>query len=307
MKTDPYKARFSLLDSTLEVRSHIGPIEELLARTELKLLSDNEYDVKQPAEAVIHIDWADSKNCGAEPNKWYTLLDGKLGYSDKCIVIDLYDSRFFIHAIGNDITIAIPSNRIGIKLPAIIFETAWMTFFRDKGFHPLHASGGILNANILFPGKTKSGKSTLALRLHESGGRVLSDDRVYLLQHGETLYARSFSRKILLRSPGRYDNFGKTTIDPAEWGNGGDFDLMMPQVLVFPVLKPVKEPQLSPISAANSAMRLISLSLPPSEKKHLKIFFKLSRQCESYELLLPAAQEIPDIVRKLLSSIKTNN
>lgn len=231
------------------------------------------------------------------------MINGRIGYGMTRVYVEIAEAMFEISIKDDIIRIKALKNHKTSGLPEVVFETALMLLLRKRGWHPLHASGGKLAVNMLFPGRTMSGKSTLALRLHESGGKILSDDRVFLSDENGKITATGFNHQILLRESEKVDAEIKNIYDPEQNEEDSSIKSMIPEALLFPAFKALKEPELTEISPGESSIRLMSLSLPPINKGHMEIFFKLSRQCRSFELALPKIKERPEKVVKLLKEI----
>lgn len=291
------KARWGTLGSILEIRSEVGFGARLLNNLEP---AEN----LSRAEAVVEIGWVDEGGFDLEGVKWYPMINGQIGYGTNRVFVDISGAIFEIYFEGELIGIRAPKDHRISGLPEVVFETALMVFLREKGSYPLHASGGKLEVNMLFPGKTRSGKSTLARWLSESGGKILSDDRVFLSEEEGKITAQGFSHKILLHNAGEEDTGIKNTYNPEDDRDGSSVESMAPEALIYPVFRALEEPELTAISPGESSMRLISLSLPPMNKSHMEIFFKLSRQCRAFELALPELSERPKAVKKLLMEMR---
>lgn len=68
----------------------------------------------------------------------------------------------------------------------VIFFPLWAQMLKVRGLYPVHSAGLVRNGRgILFPGKSKCGKSTMALKLLRRGFKLLGDDTVFIRANGD--------------------------------------------------------------------------------------------------------------------------
>jgi hypothetical protein len=179
---------------------------------------------------------------------------------------------------------------------------------RRAGLYDLHAAALIepeTGSCLVFPGPSRSGKTSLSLRLAVSGWDYLSDDVVIISKGDEGVEARGLRRPFLTSSDSldgcellRLDNTLGVTIpnDPAkrpldpEVLFPGQFAVSAkPGVVCFPVITGESESRLAETTKAEAMMRLIdicpwSIYDASAARDHLRILGQLVRQCRTYTL-----------------------
>lgn len=235
-------------------------------------------------DIVIEIDVNPSLNVSSMRCDWFPFSGGRMGYSGGEALMEARNYSARMTLSGNHIRVEFGQEIANRPNQEIILETALMLILRNMGYLPLHASGGSLRRNILFAAKTGSGKSTLAFNIHQSGGRVLSDDRVYICQDNSKIIAHSLDSRILLKEGDTAAGRNTLSYDPEERHPGSKIYSMMPEVLIFPAIEEVKEHRLREISGAEATMRLLPLTLPLTNNRELNMITGLSRQCRRFDL-----------------------
>ena len=234
----------------------------------------------KPDTAILKKDFGGGILIGREGSSYYGEIQGR---------------SFRIDLEGRDVIIALPEDLAPEVIPNIPLDLGLMFFLKNYGYYPLHASGGILNGKgILFPGKTGSGKSTLAKTLYDSGGAILSDDRIFLNTISDEIYAHSFETELLLRGD---DRQRKIKISP---GSGRSVSIIKPQLLLFPVISGTDTPSLRGISPSDGMERLLSLTLFAEKQEDLNFLSRLAQKCRLQELALPEAGPDPSKVGRIL-------
>lgn len=179
---------------------------------------------------------------------------------------------------------------------------------RRVGLYDLHAAALIEPESgccFVFPGPSRSGKTSLSLRLAASGWHYLSDDLVVISEGEEGVEARGLRRPFLTSS----DSLGgcelprvddaldvpipndseKRSLDPEILFPAQFAASAQPGVLCFPVITGESESRLAETTKAEAMMRLI-LMCPWSNydasaaREHLRVLGYLVRQCRTYTL-----------------------
>ena len=288
--------RRKVFDYSVEICSDLFPADELYPSLYLDSQDGN-------PDGIIEISEASKINVVNEDLNWFPMLKGRLAFLDHSVVIQIGGYIFRITQSGSRFHLEIPRDFSFPRPPEIPVEIALMMFLRNKSFYPLHASGGHLGVGIIFAGRTGCGKSTLAMGLFKAGGRILSDDRIFISVRNEKVIAYSLDRSIFLRDSSSKLLSEKFLFNPETERRGSTISSMKPELLMFPEFSPVEEPGIAEISPSESAMRLLPLTLPPRRKKDLRWIFALARQCKSYTLSLPKAGQAPEIVQRLLKEV----
>ncbi len=288
------------LGFAFEIRSDVFPGEALFS--DLESATDGE----EP-RGIIEVYRARETFKEDRDINWISLYRGRFAYEGDFALCQIDNYIFEISVRGQSVRLEIPLDFGYTRPPVIPMELALMMFLRSQGFIPLHASGGRLNAGILFGGRTGCGKSTLAYNLFESGGRVLSDDRVFLYNLGGEVWARSYDRGIMLQQTNSVEGEHKTLFNPEEVREGSIISQMRPDSLIFPEFSAVDEPALQRIAASEAAIRLLSLTLPPKEVDDARIVFNLCRQCSLFVIALPESGPQFGAVQNLLAGISSGD
>jgi hypothetical protein len=179
---------------------------------------------------------------------------------------------------------------------------------RRVGLYDLHAAALIepLSACcFVFPGTSRSGKTTLSLRLAASGWRYLSDDAVVISEGEKGVEVRGLRRPFQTSSDSlggcdfsELDNALGVTIpndpekrrlDPEILFPGQFVASAEPQVLCFPVITGKNESRLEETTKAEAMMRLIVMCPwsnydASAARDHLHVLGRLVRQCRTYNL-----------------------
>jgi hypothetical protein len=215
--------------------------------------------------------------------------------NDKCW-LEYKEELFSIEVSADKAKIEAPVKWRNFKLPEIALEIPLLMILKQRGYQPLHASAGLLKTGILFAGKSACGKSTLVKRLAEVGGKILSDDRVFLKKTGDKITAASSETAICTRKTTRKE----TKIELRQIAPTSKVTSMVPEILIFPKFQSFSKPMLVPLIASEAVIRLLSLTLPFYSQGDLEIFAKLTKQCRIFELLLPAEVECPQKICEIL-------
>jgi hypothetical protein len=284
-----FKLKTRLLKFNLEIRSQGFPLNGSFLR--LPLLND-----ESPAEIVIEIIPGKGSIPLPPEAKWYKSSNVKFTFAGDNCFLKYMDALFYIEVFPHSAKIQAPPKWINYKLPEAVLEIPLLLILRKKGYQPLHASAGLLRKGVLFPGKSACGKSTLVWRLYEIGGKLLSDDRVFLRLVNGKIEASSSETAIFNRNNAFEESPRKLTTIP----DNDKITSMPPQVLIFPVFKDIPEPWLEQIASSVALTRLLPLTLPAGQKSDWECFSLLTKQCQLWELLLPSAREDPPQIRELL-------
>jgi hypothetical protein len=179
---------------------------------------------------------------------------------------------------------------------------------RRIGLYDLHAAALIEPESghcFLFPGKSRSGKTSLSLRLAASGWHYLSDDVVVLSEGEDGVEARGLRRPFQTSDdslaghelPRLHDAIGitipndpeKRRLDPEILFPGQFAASAQSGVLCFPVITGQSESRLEETARADAMMRLIGMSPwsnydTSSAPEHLRVLSHLVRQCKTFTL-----------------------
>lgn len=179
---------------------------------------------------------------------------------------------------------------------------------RRVGLYDLHAAGLIEPQSgccFIFPGTSRSGKTSLSLRLAASGWHYLSDDVVVISQGDNAVEARGLRRPFQTSNdslggcelPGLEDALGvtipsdpeKRRLDPEILFPGQFAASAQPGVLCFPMITGDNKSRLAETTKAEAMMRLIDMCPwsnydTSSAHEHLRVLGHLVRQCRTYTL-----------------------
>lgn len=179
---------------------------------------------------------------------------------------------------------------------------------RRVGLYDLHAAALIepeSSCCFVFPGTSRSGKTSLSLRLAASGWQYLSDDAVVISEGEDGVEARGLRRPFQTAAdslrgcqlPGIEDALGVTIpndpengrLDPEILFPGQFAAFAKPGVLCFPAITGESESRLAEIAKADAMMRLIAMCPwsnydTSSAREHLRVLNHLVRQCSIYTL-----------------------
>lgn len=179
---------------------------------------------------------------------------------------------------------------------------------RRVGLYDLHAAALIEPESgccFVFPGTSRSGKTSLSLRLAASGWHYLSDDVVVISEGEKGVEARGLRRPFQTSSdslggcelPGLDDALGvtipndpeKRRLDPEILFPGQFAASAEPGVLCFPVITGESESRLAETTKAEAMMRLIVMCPwsnydASAARDHLRVLGHLVRQCRTYTL-----------------------
>lgn len=179
---------------------------------------------------------------------------------------------------------------------------------RRVGLYDLHAAALIEPESgccFVFPGPSRSGKTSLSLRLAASGWHYLSDDVVVISEGEDGVEARGLRRPFLTSS----DSLGgcelprldpslavtipndpaKRPLDPKILFPGQFAASAKPGVLCFPVISGESESRLAEVTEAEAMMRLIVMCPwsnfdTSTAREHLRVLSHLVRQCRTCTL-----------------------
>lgn len=179
---------------------------------------------------------------------------------------------------------------------------------RRIGLYDLHAAALMEPASkccFVFPGTSRSGKTSLSLRLAASGWHYLSDDVVVVSEGKKGVEARGLRRPFQTSS----DSLGgcelprldaalsvaipndpeKRRLDPEILFPGQFAASAKPRVLCFPVITGERESRLAETSKADAMMHLVGMCPwsnydTSSARDHLRVLGHLVRQCQTYTL-----------------------
>jgi len=179
---------------------------------------------------------------------------------------------------------------------------------RRVGLYDLHAAALIEPQSgtcFLFPGPSRSGKTSLSLRLAASGWHYLSDDMVVLSEGEEGVEARGLRRPFQMsddplaghqlprlndaRSVTIPNDSEKHRLDPEILFPGQFARSAQPGVLCFPVITGEPRSRLEETTKAEAMMRLIVMCPwsnydSSAAREHLRVLSHLVRQCHTYTL-----------------------
>ena len=284
----------NFLNFKLEVQTDFPGIEAVLSRLGCVIISETFPDRKIIFEGDSYPPFPVAMKPGSGLYRQFSAGESALIYQTAGIASSLFAS-------DEAITVRVPLCGSGHRLPEALVELPLLLFLQSRGYHPLHASGGMLGAGILFAGKSGCGKSSLAGLLLELGGKVLADDRVYLFRRDDgKLNCRSGQPVLSLRHKLKSGSEGEIRLNPEIPRPDSSLDAMAPEVLLFPRFRITEAPFLEKISASEAVMNLIPLSLPVDCGGGLGVMASLAKQCESYYLNLPASSPARAETRLLL-------
>ncbi len=179
---------------------------------------------------------------------------------------------------------------------------------RRVGLYDLHAAALIEPESgccFVFPGTSRSGKTSLSLRLAASGWHYLSDDLVVISEGEKGVEARGLRRPFQTSTdslggfelPRLDDALGvtipndpeKRRLDPEILFPGQFAVSAQPDVLCFPVITGESESRLAETTKAEAMMRLIVMCPwsnydASAAREHLRVLGHLVRQCRTYTL-----------------------
>jgi hypothetical protein len=179
---------------------------------------------------------------------------------------------------------------------------------RRVGLYDLHAAALIEPMTaccFVFPGTSRSGKTTLSLRLAASGWRYLSDDAVVISEGEKAVEVRGLRRPFQTSSDslggcelsGLDDALGvtipndpeKRRLDPEILFPGQFAASAEPRVLCFPVITRQNESLLVETTKSEAMIRLIFMCPwsnydASAARDHLGVLARLVRQCKTYTL-----------------------
>lgn len=156
---------------------------------------------------------------------------------------------------------------------------------------------------FVFPGPSRSGKTSLSLRLAASGWHYLSDDVIVISEEGG-VEARGLRRPFMTSddslggllprldgAPGVTipNDHAKRRLDPETLFPGQFAASAQPGVLCFPVITGESESRLGETTKAEAMMRLIDMCPwsnydASAARDHLRVLAHLVRQCRTYTL-----------------------
>lgn len=234
--------------------------------------------------------------------QWYPILGGRIGITEDGLWMETRELFGKLIPLDSQKTFLELGPGFHVNMLSInMLETALMLSLRSIGYAPLHASGGILKKNILFAGRSGSGKSTMAYNLLQMGGKILSDDRIFLKNHEGGTTAYSLTSHISLKEGDDPENRIFTRLHPEEAHPGSTVDHMRPEIIVFSQIKEIDEHKLESISKSEAAMNLLPLTLPPGGIQDIRPVISLSRQCECYKLSIAEGNhDLDEIIYKIV-------
>jgi hypothetical protein len=179
---------------------------------------------------------------------------------------------------------------------------------RRLGLFDLHAAGLIEPESgccFILPGTSRSGKTSLSLRLAASGWYYMSDDVVVLSEGQQAVEARGLRRPFQTSDdslgncelPGLDEALGvtihgdpeKRRLDPEVLFPGQFAAAARPDVLCFPMITGDSESRVVEISKADAMMRLIVMCPwsnydTSAAPEHLRVLGRAVQQCKTYSL-----------------------
>jgi hypothetical protein len=209
-----------------------------------------------------------------------------------------------------------PSPRRGEEGKGSPIFYAFQAALRRIALYEMHA-GAVVEPDsgdgVLLAGVSNSGKSTLTLRLVQSGWRYLTDDTMLLSESFGTVEAHAFRRYFSFPEP-LLDALhvphaesalkealpafpDKLPLDPSVAFPGRLSERCVPRALCFPEVTGESESRLQRLTQAEAMMRLVeqcpwSCYDRQSSQHYLKVLSLLSRQANSYRLF--AGRDILD-------------
>jgi hypothetical protein len=179
---------------------------------------------------------------------------------------------------------------------------------RRVGLYDLHAAGLVEPESgccFIFPGMTRSGKTSLTVRLASAGWHYLSDDLLVISEGTSCVEARGLRRPFQTSADTlvgwqslRLDKALGVTIPADPEKRRLDPEILFPDqfatsarpgVLCFPVVTGANQSKLEKTSKAEAMMRLIVMC-PWSNydlsaaREHLRVLSQLVRQCKTFTL-----------------------
>lgn len=257
------------------------------------------------ADFYLNINYDGTENFEQRNLKWFRMLSGKIAFEDNFTFLSFPHYSIKIEKSGSRSTIHLPPAFQQASIPESVLDLALMLSLREKGYLPLHASGGTLNKSVLFSGKSGCGKSTLIKRLSEIGGAVLSDDHIFLRGSKDGVLAHSYNHDIYLHTDGSESNAEKEVFPAGEEDNSSVISVFFAEVLVFPEFADTGMPRLINISAPEALMRAVPLTLPFQNQSDFSTIKTLCSQCDTLVFELPVSgerlKETKSILRRLLT------
>ncbi len=171
---------------------------------------------------------------------------------------------------------------------------------------------------ILFPARARSGKSTLSLKLLESGFNFLSDDICFLTRDSGGLRLLGFPEPIQIWEETRrfFPNLNlklhpekacpniKKSLRVDELFPGAIRAWAQPRFLIIPQIMDGKSSHLDPLAKTEALQKLIPQSLMVANRnivgQHLKILTDLVSTCDCYRLQTGSdIDQVPTLIRQL--------
>ena len=281
-----------------------GDVSEALEVVEIEYVR---YREMVPVSGAIHIFILGGKI--AEVARVEIPREASIIFSSRYVVIKSDTAHRYGEWYGKAGTVIDLRNRQGvISVPGLryfnkdfvsrmIFRPVLDRLFFECGYIPLHAAG-VLSGGMgcIIVGETGSGKSTLLYGLVESGKGFLGDDRILVVNEGESSPCiHSFPEHIRLPIT---ESGPKHTVLPPD----SPFYRASPKVILF--LKKGKvggRTSCKPIESAEAAARLLQF-IPPFMEEHMceKAFNLIGELCGGAKSFMVKGGEAP---QKRLQSV----
>lgn len=287
---------FRVLGNTFQLSASFSLKSKLYPRVEL-------LEGEAPADFFINLNFCEVEEPDPRSIKWFRMLKGRIAFEGSSVFLNFPAYTIKIEKEGSSLTIFLPNVFKQAAIPESALDLALMLALREKGYLPLHASGGRLNRAVLFAGKSGSGKSTLVMRLAEIGGEVLSDDHVFISREDDTAMVSSYNHDVYLRSAATEYQLDKEVVTFDDTTGHSTVNKLIPEVLVFPYFTDTDHPQIIKIDPPNALMRAIPFTLPLRSQNDISMMNILCSQCEAYKLNLPASAERPEETKIILKNL----
>lgn len=211
-----------------------------------------------------------------------------------------------------------------------VFAYGLQAALRRAGLYDVHAAGLLdptSGHGALFVGASASGKTTLTLKLAESGWRYLSDDMVVLRETAAGLEAEGLRRLFAVAAPSIAGSSlarlaealgapvasdpNKRSLEPELVFPAGRAERCRPRVLFFPRVTGAATSFVKELSARAAMQQLVRFCPwatydAPVAPDNLRVLARLANQCRAYELhggrdLLLAPRRAADLLTPLMA------
>ncbi|MFQ6618042.1 MAG: hypothetical protein ACE5QV_05070 [Fidelibacterota bacterium] len=242
------------------------------------------------------------------------------------------DMLFLSFEMGEVLTVIDPEANMGLgfiskRIPLrteyllnLIILPSVSEILKKRGYFPIHAAGLQMGERgLIFPGATKSGKTTLSMALLFEGFKLISDDLIYIHERDEKIYMKGEIKKLMVPRQSIFRFFPEyLTVTGKEGMVSGEkvpvntsalfktslIKSSLPGYIITPQITIDKRSELMEISRARALEDLICCSLILTGReitgKHFRALARLVKQCTCYRLILGTdLNEAASLLKKL--------